>query len=63
MQNFDRYHDKLNAEHVTLAIDGDNSKIQEFLIQTLKADNRTSEFSLDSSMHMVGLFDLLIFVN
>ena len=55
-QNFDRYHDKLNAEHVTLAIDGDNSKIQEFLIQTLKADNRTSEFSLDSSMHMVGLF-------
>ena len=55
-QNFDRYHDKLNAEHATLVVDGDSTEMREFLTQTLENDQRTADFSLDHSMQMVGLF-------
>lgn len=55
-QNFDRWHDKLNAEHVTLAVDGDQSEIRKYLTQTLKNDGQISEFVLNDSMHMVGSF-------
>ncbi len=55
-QNFDRCHDKLNAEHVTLAVDGEQSEMRKFLTQTLKNDGQISEFVLTDSMHMVGSF-------
>ncbi len=55
-QNFDRWHDKLNAEHVTLAVDGEQSEMRKFLTQTLKNDGQISEFVLNDSMHMVGSF-------
>lgn len=55
-QNFDRYHDKLNAEHVILVADGEGEELRNFLVQTMEHDERTVDFSLDSSMHMVGLF-------
>lgn len=54
--NFDRYHDKLNAEHVTLTIDDYNGEIKEFLTDELKNDNSIAEFRLDSCMHMTGTF-------
>lgn len=56
-QNFVRYHDRLNAEHVILAADEDNGKMREFLKQTVQNDKRTEEFSIGSAMHMVGLFE------
>ena len=56
-QNFERYHDKLNAEHVTLVADEAGEEFRDFLIRTLENDKRTADFSLDDSMHMVGLFD------
>lgn len=56
-QNFDRYHDKLNAEHVTLAVASDDTEMREFLMQTLKNDMRTTEFSIDNSMHISGMFE------
>lgn len=56
-QNFDRYHNKLNAEHVMLAIDDDSEKMRQFLTRTLEGDKRTEEFSMEPSMHMVGLFN------
>lgn len=56
-QNFVRYHDRLNAEHVILAADEDNIRMREFLKQTVQNDKRTEEFSIDSAMHMVGLFE------
>lgn len=56
-QNFVRYHDRLNAEHVILAADEDNVRMREFLKQTVQNDKRTEEFSIDSAMHMVGLFE------
>lgn len=54
--NFLRYHDKLNAEHVTLAVDGDKNAVEEFLTQTLGKEPEIEEFSLDECMHMVGTF-------
>lgn len=53
--NFDRYHDKLNAEHVTLAVDG-TDEVQKFLSQTLESDTKVKEYRLDNCMHMVGTF-------
>lgn len=55
-QNFDRYHNKLNEAHVTLAVDGGSTQMREFLIQTLENDERTAEFSLNHAMQMAGLF-------
>ena len=53
--NFLRYHDKLNAEHVTLLVD-DTNKVQKFLSQTLESDDEVEEYRLDSCMYMVGTF-------
>ncbi len=54
--NFDRYHDKLNAEHVTLAVDDADGTVYDFLSQTLSSDAEVKEFRLDKSMHMSGTF-------
>ena len=50
-QNFDRYHDKFNAEHFTLAADGNSDEFQSFLSQTLESDSRTEEYRLNNCMH------------
>lgn len=55
-QNFDRCHDKLNAEHVMLAVDGNIDDMRPFLTHTLENDPRTAGFSVDSAMQMTGLF-------
>lgn len=54
--NFDRYHDKLNAEHVTITVDDNDGAVYEFLSQTLKSDGKVKEYRLDSCMHMTGTF-------
>lgn len=54
--NFDRYHDKLNAEHVTLAVDGDTDEVRDFLTQTLDGDKSVSQYRLDSCLNMTGTF-------
>lgn len=54
--NFNRYHDKLNAEHVTLAADDADGEIYKFLDGKLKNDEKVKEYCLDGCMHMVGLF-------
>lgn len=50
-QNFGRYHDKFNAEHFTLAADGNSDEFQSFLSQTLESDSRTEEYRLNNCMH------------
>lgn len=55
-QNFDRYHDKLNAEHILLAANDDSTEFRQFLTQTIESDKRTSDFSISSCIHMVGIF-------
>lgn len=54
--NFERYHDELNAEHVTLSVDGSTDELHRFLSQTLKSDNRTADYRLDSCMHTTCTF-------
>lgn len=54
--NFERYHDELNAEHVTLSVDGSTDELHRFLSQTLKSDKRTADYCLDSCMHMTSTF-------
>lgn len=56
-QNFERCHERLNAEHVTFAIDGVGSEVRDFLKDTVEEDNRTAEIFMDSVMHMVGIFE------
>lgn len=54
--NFDRYHDKLHAEDVTLTVSGNSRDFREFLAGLLEGDSRTHEYSLEDCMHMVGTF-------
>ncbi len=54
--NFDRYHDKLNAEHVTLVVEQRDGGTKEFLTRTLDGDRRVSQYRLDDCMYMVGSF-------
>lgn len=54
--NFLRYHDKLNAEHVTLAVDDADGTVYGFLTETLAKDTVVKEYRLDKCMYMVGTF-------
>lgn len=54
--NFDRYHDELNAEHVTISIGDDTVETQEFLTETLSDDSRISEYLLTPALSMTGTF-------
>ncbi len=54
--NFNRYHDKLNSEHVTLAVDDTEGTAYEFLSQTLQSDAKVKEYRLDSCMFMICTF-------
>ncbi len=54
--NFDRYHDKLNAEHVTVTVDDDNGEVYEFLSTSLADDSRVSQYRLDRCMHTTATF-------
>ncbi|MDO4323194.1 MAG: ABC transporter permease [Lachnospiraceae bacterium] len=56
-RNFERYHDKLNAEHVTLALSSDDAGMRDFVSETLEKDARTEEYCIDDIMFMVGSFE------
>lgn len=56
-QNFDRYHDRLNAEHAVFVICGNSTEMDRFLTDTLEADKETKEYSLDESIFEAGGFD------
>lgn len=55
--NFDRYHDRLNAEHVTVTLDGNSDELHSFLSETYENDDRVSQYRLDNCMHMTGSFE------
>ena len=55
-QNFDRYHDKLHAEHVTLDLYSGDRGMRAFLKERLKQDAQVTDFCLDSVYNMVGSF-------
>lgn len=53
-QNFDRCHDRLNAEHVTLVLNGEADGLTDFVAKTLDADARTDQYTMEDCMSMVG---------
>lgn len=54
--NFERYHDKFNAEHVTLTVSGEQDEMHAGLTQILARDTQVSQYRLDSCLQMVGTF-------
>lgn len=54
--NFERYHKKLNAEHVTLAVDDGGHEVRDFLDGKLSGRADIKEYRLDDCMHMTGTF-------
>lgn len=54
--NFDRYHDELNAEDITLSIDRNNGEPAEFISQLLKGEERIAQYQLEDCLHMAGTF-------
>lgn len=55
-QNFDRCHDRLHAEHVTLVMDGDSDMVRPFLEHTLEEELHATEFCMGDCLNMVGSF-------
>lgn len=54
--NFDRYHDTLNAQDITITINDNDGSVAEFVSELLQNDNRITEYSLDRCLHMTGTF-------
>lgn len=54
--NFDRYHDKLNAEHVTLVVGDDGAEFRDDISDRLTANGRVAEFTLGDCLSAVGTF-------
>lgn len=55
-RNFDRYHDKLNAEHVTLEVFGRGDELRNFIAETMEKDERIIQYSMEDALCMVGSF-------
>ena len=55
-QNFDRYHDKLNAEHVTMGLNSDNGELREYIADTLENSDRVTQYQISDALIMVGSF-------
>ncbi len=55
-QNFDRYHDRMNAEHVTLSISQKPDDIKSSLTKMLENDSRTADYCMDSCMYTPASF-------
>lgn len=49
-RNFDRYHDKLNAEHVTMELYGRDDELRDFIAETLDKDERITQYSIEDAM-------------
>ena len=47
--NFNRYHDKLNAGHVTLAVGSSDNKLKNFISKTLDNDSRTTQYCISDA--------------
>lgn len=55
-RNFDRYHDQLNAEHVTLMLGSNDAGVRDFISETLEKDGRVTQYCMDDALEMVGSF-------
>ena len=55
-QNFDRYHDKLNAEHVTMALYSDDTDMREYIAKTLDDHAHVTQCQISDALVMIGSF-------
>ncbi len=56
-RNFDRYHDKLNAGHVTIALDKCGAELQDFIAKILKEDTRVTQYCIDDILMADASFE------
>ncbi len=50
-QNFQRSHDRLNAEHVSFVVTGDGDGIEDFVSSSIEADERTESYELCKTLY------------
>lgn len=55
-RNFERHHDRLHAQHVTLVVDDDSEEMHDFLTRELGKNQQTDEFALGDALNMPGSF-------
>lgn len=59
-KNFERHHDRLNAEHVAMCVNigsmNEAEKLSEKLTDVIENDSRTDEYSIDDALLMPGSF-------
>lgn len=55
-QNFDRCHDRLNAEHAVVVITDEENGVRECLSEAAEKDGRTREYSIEETLLMAGSF-------
>ncbi len=55
-RNFDRYHDKLHAGHVTLVVSGRDGQMRDGITEILNRDERTVEYDMADALCTVGSF-------
>lgn len=55
-QNFDRCHDRLHGEHVTLVMDSEPGEVRSFLTDVLEEEPEVTEYYMDDALCMVGNF-------
>lgn len=53
-QNFDRCHDRLNAEHAIVVITDEDSGVRDCLAEAVEQDGRTKEYSIENVLLMAG---------
>lgn len=56
-QNFDRFHEKLNAEHVTAIFNSRKKELKDFLAETLEKDKRAVDYSMNETLWFEGTID------
>lgn len=54
--NFDRCHDRLNAGHVTLVVNGESNELRDYVREMIEEDEDTTEYYMDDALSMVGSF-------
>lgn len=56
-QNFDRWHDKLNDGHISLAAYADDESYRDFICDTIENSNEVTEYHLADALVASGSFD------
>lgn len=55
-ENFDRYHEELNAEHVILAVGSRSPEVRKTIEEELTANVLTEDYSFSDAYMMIGSF-------